>query len=176
MDNLVQSLRSVEIGLPDIEKALSFYTNIWNLSLVAEQNGAYYLRGTGKDPYLLALFPSDVPVVKSVTFRVAHTHALDVLAEQVILHGGEIIAEPLPCSEPGAGTALIVRDPQGRIIRFIANDTLCTDRPVSKDAPIRLAHAVMNSVDVGAAQAFCEQAFGFVMSDRTRAMAYPNRA
>ena len=38
----VRALRSVEIGVTDMAKALRFYTNVWNLSAVAEINGCHY--------------------------------------------------------------------------------------------------------------------------------------
>jgi catechol 2,3-dioxygenase len=39
---------------------------------------------------------------------------------------------------------------------------------------VRLAHAVLNSHDVGHATAFLERALGFVLADRTRIMAFMN--
>ena len=40
--------------------------------------------------------------------------------------------------------------------------------------PQRLAHAVLNSHDIAAAQGFTEQAPGFVLADRARSMAFMN--
>ena len=54
IEPLIASLRSVEIGLPDVAAAESFYTTTWNLSVVARKGQSVYLRGTGADHYLLA--------------------------------------------------------------------------------------------------------------------------
>jgi catechol 2,3-dioxygenase len=44
--------------------------------------------------------------------------------------------------------------------------------PHNADKPIRLAHAVLNSVDVAAAMPFYENVLGFKLSDRTKIMAF----
>ncbi len=66
----------------------------------------------------------------------------------------------------------MVCDPQGRVLRFVHGDALHSDVADQPDSPIRLAHAVLNSHDVGAAQPFYESALGFRLSDRTRIMAF----
>ena len=67
---------------------------------------------------------------------------------------------------------MVVRDPQGRILRFVWGDEKHVAQPDHKDKPIRLAHAVLNSHDVAAGLPFYENALGFKLSDRTRIMAF----
>ncbi|MDB5807292.1 MAG: glyoxalase [Betaproteobacteria bacterium] len=169
--DLISSLRSVEIGVPDVAAAEQFYTEIWKLKVAARAGGAVYLRGTGADQYLLALLPSAKAEMRMVTFRAPSAAALDAIADKAQAAGGEVLSRAAPVAEPGGGTAVIVRDPQGRIFRFIHGDALHADTQTEKDHPIRLAHAVMNSHDTPAAQAFYE-ALGFKLSDRTRIMAF----
>ncbi len=66
----------------------------------------------------------------------------------------------------------MVRDPQGRILRFVWGDVRHADTTGHKDKPVRLAHTVLNSHDVAAGLAFYENALGFKLSDRTRIMAF----
>lgn len=169
--NLISSLRSVEIGVPDVAAAEKFYTETWKLKVAARAGGAVYLRGTGADQYLLALLPSAKAEMRMVTFRAPSAAALEAIADKAQAAGGEMLSRAAPVSEPGGGTAVIVRDPQGRIFRFIHGDALHADTRTEKDHPIRLAHAVMNSHDTPAAQAFYE-ALGFKLSDRTRIMSF----
>ena len=169
---LVASLRSVEIGLPDVAAAESFYTTTWNLSVAARKGQSVYLRGTGADHHLLSLHPSDKPEIRAVTFRAASARALDQIASQVPLHGGTVLAARAAVDEPGGGEAVVVRDPQGRILRFVWGDVRHADTTGHKDKPIRLAHAVLNSHDVAAGLPFYENALGFKLSDRTRIMAF----
>ena len=169
---LVASLRSVEIGLPDVAAAESFYTTTWNLSVVARKGQSVYLRGTGADHHLLSLHPSDKPEIRVVTFRATSAQALDQIAAKVPLHGGTVLATRAAVDEPGGGEAVVVRDPQGRTLRFVWGDAQHADTAGHKDKPIRLAHSVLNSHDVAAGLPFYENALGFKLSDRTRIMAF----
>ena len=168
---LVSSLRSVEIGLPDVAAAEGFFTNVWNLSVAARQGDAVFLRGTGADHHVLSLHPSEKAEVRMVTLRAASIADLDRIAETVPAHGGEVLARRAPVSEPGGGEAVVVRDPQGRILRIVAGDVRHAGIEGHKDKPIRLAHAVLNSHDVATGLAFYENALGMRLSD-TRIMAF----
>ena len=169
---LVASLRSVEIGLPDVAAAETFYTNTWGLGVAARRGCSVYLRGTGADHHLLSLHESRQAELKMVTFRASSAPALGQIADNVSRNGGTVLAGPAPVDEPGGGESVVVRDPQGRILRFVWGDERHADTGGDKDKPIRLAHAVLNSHDVAAALPFYENALGFRLSDRTRIMAF----
>lgn len=169
---LVSALRSVEFGVPDLPAAEDFFVNTWHLTVAARQGGAVYLRGTGANHHLLALRPSAVPVLNSVTFRATTAQALSQIADNALLHGGKVVSARALVAEPGGGEAVTVRDPQGRILRFVHGDMLHTDTDPRKDQPVCLAHAVMNSHDVAAGLPFYENALGMRLSDRTRIMAF----
>lgn len=176
IEPLVASLRSVEISLPDIAAAEKFYTETWGLSVAARQGGSVYLRGTGSDHHLLSLHASRPPELKPelemVTLCATSAQALDQIAHNVALHGGVVLANRAPIDEPGGGEGLVVRDPQGRILRFVWGDEKHVAQPDHKDKPIRLAHAVLNSHDVATGLPFYENALGLILSDRTRIMAF----
>jgi catechol 2,3-dioxygenase-like lactoylglutathione lyase family enzyme len=169
---LVSSLRSVEIGLPDVPAAEAFFTGTWNLSVAARQGEAVYLRGTGADHHLLSLHPADKAQVRMVTLRASGAGDLDRLLETVPANGGEALSQRAPVTEPGGGEAVVVRDPQGRILRIVTGDLRHADTEGHRDRPIRLAHAVLNSHDVAQGLAFYESALGMKLSDRTRIMAF----
>ncbi len=169
---LVASLRSVEIGLPDIAAAENFYTGTWGLSVAARKGSSVYLRGTGPDHHLLSLHASPVPDLKMVTLRASSADALDQIAHNAALHGGVVLVPRGPIDEPGGGEGVVVRDPQGRLLRFVWGDDVHAAQPDHKDKPIRLAHAVLNSHDVATGLPFYENALGFKLSDRTRIMAF----
>ena len=171
-ESLVASLRSVEIGLPDVAAAEAFYTDTWNLGVVARKGSAVYLRGTGADHHLLSLHHSDKSEVRMVTFRASSAQALDRIAAQALRHGGRVLAPRAAVQEPGGGECVVLADPQGRILRFVWGDARHADTAGHKDRPIRLAHAVLNSHDVANGLPFYENALGFKLSDRTRIMAF----
>ncbi|MBV9812992.1 MAG: glyoxalase, partial [Acetobacteraceae bacterium] len=64
----VSSLRSVDVGTPDIDGSEGFYTEVWGLDVAARAAGAVYLRATGPDHHVLVLYSSDQPELRSVTF------------------------------------------------------------------------------------------------------------
>ena len=169
---LVSSLRSVEIGLPDVPAAEAFFTKVWNLGVAARQGDAVFLRGTGADHHLLSLHPSDKAQVRMVTLRAASNADLDRIVESVPAHGGEVLTRRSAVTEPGGGEGVVVRDPQGRILRIVCGDMRHAGIEGDRDKPIRLAHAVLNSHDVAAGLAFYENALGMKLSDRTRIMAF----
>lgn len=168
---LVSALRSVEMGLPDVAAAEKFYTDTWLLTVAAREGGSVYLRGTGADHHLIALHASNKPELRSVTLRAASAEALDQLADKAVAAGGSVVAKRARVTEPGGGEAVTLRDPQGRILRFVHGDARNAEAAETRDRPVRLAHAVMNSHDVAAMLPFYE-ALGFKLSDRTRMLAF----
>ncbi|MET3822945.1 catechol-2,3-dioxygenase [Burkholderia sp. PvR073] len=169
---LVTALRGIAIGVPDLALAEQFYTETWRLAVVARTADAVYLRGTGAAHHILALHRSEQPDVRSVDFSVASIDALHALAQVIPEHGGGIVSSPDATGEPGGGTQLVARDPQGRILRFITGDERHADTAEVEDRPVKITHVVLNSADVAVAQRFFEDALGFKLSDRTRIMAF----
>lgn len=169
----VAALRSVALNVPDLQEAEKFYTQVWHLSVAARTADALYLRGTGADHHLLALHQAPGAArIRNVTLRARSRSALDEVAQAVVGAGGRVLEAASPVQEPGGGTAVTVADPDGRIFRLVHGDTLHADAHETKDRPVRLAHAVLNSHDVEATRAFMEQVFDFSLSDRTRIMAF----
>jgi catechol 2,3-dioxygenase len=169
---IVSSLRSAEIGVPNLAEAESFYTSVWGLTVVARTATSVYLRGTGADHHVLSLHSSGTAEMRMVTLRASSADALDEIVSRTPQHGGTVLSVRAPVEEPGGGEAVVLRDPQGRIIRVVCGDFRHPTLPNHRDQPIRLAHVVLNSVNVAMAQPFYENVLGFKLSDRTRMMAF----
>ncbi len=172
----IEGLRSVALTVPDLDAAETFYTQVWHLAVAARSEGVVFLRGSGADHHLLALHErKGVPQILKVTLRARSADALAAAAAAAVAAGGTVEQPVGPCPDPAGGQALRLRDPHGRRYEVVHGDTRRTaDHPPPRDAPLRLAHAVLNSHDVPVAQGFLEQALGFVLSDRTRIMAFMN--
>ena len=169
---LVNALRSVEIGVPDVALAERFYVDTWRLGVAARTASSIYLRGTGAAHHLLSLKQTEQPELLAVTLGSPSRREIEALAQSVPANGGAILRAPGAIEEPGGGYGIVFRDPQGRIIRAVCEDARHADAGAAPDCPERLAHVVMNSRDTAAAQAFYEAALGFRLSDRTRIMAF----
>ncbi len=170
----IEGLRSVALDVPDLERAEAFYTEVWRLSVAARGPDAIYLRGTGADHHLLALHAAPVTAIRHVTLRARSAEALAAIADAAVAAGGRVLRPISALTEPGGGTGLGVRDPDGRIFQIVHGDERHADATGQRDRPVRLAHAVLNSHAVDATRGFMENAFGFTLSDRTRIMAFMN--
>lgn len=168
----VTALRSVAIGTPDLALSERFYTAVWGLEVAARQGEAVYLRATGADHHVLALHPRAVAEILSVTFRVDAATDLTQLAERAGRLGARVLSGPAPTGEPGGGVLLELAEPQGGVYRFVQGDALHDDAGERPDRASRLAHVNLNSHDVDAQTRFFEQGLGFVLTDRSKLMAF----
>lgn len=176
MSPWIEGVRSVALHVPDLAVAEAFYTQTWNLEVAARTDGALYLRGTGTDAFLLALHQgSGVPQIRQVTLRARSREALDAIASQVVLAGGQVLQGPHALTkDPAGGTGLKFQDPHGRTFQVVHGDVRQAESAPMKDRPIRLTHVVLNSHAVDETQAFLRDALGFRLADRTGIMAFMN--
>jgi catechol 2,3-dioxygenase-like lactoylglutathione lyase family enzyme len=169
----IAGLRSVALYVPDIAKAEAFYTQIWHLRVAARSSDGLYLRGTGADHHVLSLHPSTLPVqVRDVTLTARSGVVLDQVAACAPTAGATVVKAPQANPEPDGGHQVVIKDPDGRIFRVIYGAREHADCQPRTDHPTRLAHAVLNSHNADASQAFVEQVFDFSLADRTRIMAF----
>jgi len=172
----ISALRSVAFDVPDLAAAEAFYTKVWRLDVAARTPSALYLRGSGENHHLLALHQHEgVPRLRTVTLRARNAGALAAIRQATLEAGGTVERAPGAVRDPAGGRAVVIRDLHGRRYEVVVDDTLHT--PIEsppRDQPVRLAHAVLNSHDLPATQAFMEKALGFVLADRTRIMAFMN--
>ncbi len=174
----IESLRSVAFNVPDLAQAERFYTEVWHLEVAHRKEGALYLRGSGSDHHLLALYAGgEVPQIRQVTLRARSPEALQAVADAVPRAGGTVVSPIGPLTRnPAGGTGLTLRDPHGRVFQVVHGDTRRTEDPPQRDRPIRLTHAVLNSHAVDETKKFLEDALGFTLADRTGIMAFMNCA
>ena len=168
----ISHIRSVDISTPDMAGAEQFYTTAWGLEVVARQNEAVFLRATGPDHHVLALYPGDRAEVRSVTFRTRGAEDLSRLSSSIVAEGGSILQPAAPNTGLDGGLAATFMSPEGYILKFVHGDTLHASAAPRKDFPFRLAHVNLNCVDIEATRRFFERALGFEMTDRSKAMAF----
>ena len=172
----IEALRSVALTVPDLAAAETFYTQVWHLALADRGPAVTYLRGSGADHHLLALHQrAGMPQLLKVTLRARTLDALAAVAAATVAAGGVVEQGPSVVNDPAGGHGVLLRDPHGRRYEVLLGDTRRrADETAPADMPQRLAHAVLNSHDIPAAQGFLESALGFVLADRTRIMAFMN--
>ncbi|AYA62768.1 VOC family protein [Alteromonas sp. RKMC-009] len=161
-------LRSIEMVLPEADKAADFLVNVWGTRLAAVQNNTHYIRGSGTFPYLVALEEGDSKYVRSVTF-VCDNNELTALKERVAQSG--FPCRPEACTDLGGGEGIVVELPEGELLRFLVNaeevDALDDD-----DLPVKLTHVVFNATDAERTADIVEKVLNFRVSDRTKGMVF----
>ncbi|MDA9437437.1 VOC family protein [Bradyrhizobium sp. CCBAU 51627] len=168
----VTALRSVDLGTPDLDRSVAFYRDVWGLSLVTRAAGVVYLRATGSDHHVVALYQSEQPELGAVTFRAARADDLDSIAANAVAEGARLIRSQAPNDAPDGGVMLAIGIPDGGVLRFVHDDVSHAPEPSRGDRPERLAHVNLNSTDVDRSAAFYERALGFRLTDRSKAMAF----
>jgi catechol 2,3-dioxygenase len=168
----VTTLRSVDLGTPDLDRSVKFYCDVWGLTLVTQAAGSVYLRATGSDHHVVALYQSELPELGAVTFRVASAGDLESIAATSVAEGARRVRDPGPNDAPDGGVVMSIRTPEGGILRFVHGDISHAPEPSQSDRPARLAHVNLNSTDVDRSAAFYEKALGFRLTDRSKMMAF----
>jgi catechol 2,3-dioxygenase len=169
---IVSALRGIEIGVPDLSAAETFYTDTWHLQVVERLPNVVYLRGTGAAHHILTLHAGVKSDVRAVVFNVSSEDAFNHIVKTAPEFGGAILTGPMNNAAPGGGRVLTIHDPQGRLLKFVHGDERHVDVGDIADRPKKITHVVLNSTDVASSQKFFETVLGFKLSDRTRIMAF----
>ena len=162
-------LRSVELGVVDVPASVRFYTEVWGLAPVARTEQAVYLRGTAAHHHVLAIHRRPNAELLGITFAAKGRGDVEAL-HAAVKRSGVAGDAPITIAEPGGGYGFTFQDPEGRIIRVVADDAQHADAAPAADRPHHLAHVVLNSAAVAEARAFFVEVLGFRLTDQTRMM------
>lgn len=160
-------LRGVDLGVPDVAAHARFFTGVWNLAVVAERSGSVYLRGAGATHHILALHPREHAQLLCINLAAADRDAVDGLHARVTNAGARQVDSPAMVNEPGGGYGFAFSDPEGRVLRVIADDARHAEARAQPDRPQKITHVVLNTPRQEEAAAFWVQALGFEVSDRS---------
>ena len=168
----VNALLAVEIGVPDLDVAASFYEDIWGLAPVARTDEIRYFRASGADYYVLALHRRASPSLARVRLGAEDRQAVDALAEKVKRAGARLLSAPGPLSTPGGGYGFAFFDPENREFQVLCDAQVHVAAAPADDRPCRLSHVVLNSLDFDRASSFLRDVLGFRLRDRTGKAAF----
>lgn len=174
MRQSVRAVRSVELALADPERAAEFYCNVWNLTLVDQQGGSFWLRGTAAFHHILAIHPSHGrPHIRRVVYDAAGRAQVEALRARVAASGR-------PCTpaqgldQPGGGYGFGFVDPSGRAQAVIADVHDHADDARIPDRPYKIAHVNFNDPAAGDLRAFFESALGMRCVDHAGSQFFMN--
>jgi len=101
--HLITHLRHVGIAMPDIERQLSFYRDIWDLTAVAGDTGVHFLAAEGSpEQYVVRLRKDDLKRQDLIAFGAASVADVDILAGRLIEGGVRLVHERMNRRKAGA--------------------------------------------------------------------------
>ena len=166
-------LRSVELGVPDLEKSADFYRNVWGLEDVVSTGDTIHMRGTATEHHVLTLRQRPKAGFLGVHFAAASPDAVNRLHDQAKAYGASVDGAPAELSrDSGGGYGFGMHSPEGQPI-FISSDVQ-RHAPGREDRsrPTKLTHVVLNASKTDDERAFFIDALGFRLSDSTDMMEF----
>jgi hypothetical protein len=157
----VRALRSIDIAMTDKAKALQFFTDAWNLSLVAEAAGVHYLRGTGAFHHILSIREAPQTALIRMVFDAADRQAVDAIHAQVVAHGLNTIDAPRALKQPHGDYGFGYKDPEGRNVAVVCGVRDHADAADRADRPRKISHINLNNSDPDATFACFRDVLGF---------------
>lgn len=156
----ITHLRRISLTVTDVEASAEFYGGAWGLTSIAEG----VLRGTGGEHHLLELHPGGTNGIEHIGLGMPSVAAVDAAADHLREARATIVAEPGQLAGPGGGYGMRFADLEGRVVEL---STLVQAARPEPDGPTpkKLAHVVLNTVDIDAACAWWTDVVGLRVSD-----------
>jgi catechol 2,3-dioxygenase-like lactoylglutathione lyase family enzyme len=164
----ITHLRHIDLAVPDFAKQLDFYSNTWGLRTEHTDTGIAFLAAEGSpENYIVRLRESADKRIDLISFGVASSADVDVLAVTLAADGVKLVSEPGLILTPGGGYGFRFFDNEGRTVEISADVEIRQHRAIEagESIPVRLSHVVINSPNPDETRAFYEKHLGFRLSD-----------
>lgn len=167
-ERLITHLRHVDLAVPDYDKQLEFYTNMWGLKPETTDDGLAFLAAAGSpEQYSVRLRKAEEKRLDLISFGAATAADVDAMAQRLGTAGVQLIAEPDTLQTPGGGYGFRFFDVDGRTVEVSSDVEVRQHRKVEEgeSVPVKLSHVVINSPNPEATVAFYEEHLSFALSD-----------
>lgn len=162
----VTAVRSVELGVFDVNASAAFYQETWLLEEVARTGSAVYLRGAGPEHHLLAIHGGRPFGLVRVNLAAPDRATVDALHD-LLARRAVVVHAPRDLDEPGGGYGFAFADGEGREFRVVAGLPEHRDVDHTPDRPGKISHVVLNAeAESPSAPLFCAE-LGFRLRDQT---------
>ena len=168
MDRLITHLRHVDLGVPDFDRQLAFYTDLWKLSPETTDTGIAFLAAEGSpEQYQVRLRADAEKRVDLIAFGAASAADVDALAEKLGREGVTLVSTPDKLQTPGGGYGFRFFDLEGRTVEVSSDVAVRAHRQVEEgeSVPVKLSHVVINSPQPEALVAWYDRHLDFKLSD-----------
>ena len=167
-ERLITHLRHVDLAVPDYDKQLEFYTDMWGLKPETTEDGLAFLATEGSpEQYAVRLRKDDEKRLDLISFGAANTADVDAMAERLGTAGVQLVSEPDKLQTPGGGYGFRFFDNDGRTVEVSSDVAVRQHRKVEEgeSIPVKLSHVVINSPNPEATVAFYQRHLAFALSD-----------
>ena len=165
----VTGLRSVELGVPDLEKSADFYRDVWGLEDVLSTGDTIHMRGTGAEHHVLTLRQRPKARFLGVHFAAADHAAVNRCTPRRRPMGRASTASPPRCrATTAAATASRCARPRASRSSSPPTSTACPTGGADRSRPTKLTHVVLNASRTDDERAFFIDALGFRLSELDR--------
>ncbi len=162
----LHSLRRSSLRTRAFDASRQFYADQWGLEAVpTDDEDRALFRGTGTEHHILELIDADYNGIDHIAFAVRSPQEVDAAAEHLVANGVRLLQEPGRLSGPARGYGLRMVDPEGRVLEVSANVGSNAPRNQADPRPRKLAHVVLNTIDIEASEEYYREVLGFRVSD-----------
>lgn len=161
----LRDLRHVGLRTTHLEDSIDFYSGPWGLELVERTETSAYFRASGPEHHVLELHAHDVNGLHHIAFSAATPADVDDAAKWVAAEGARLLEEPGHHGRIGGGYSFRFADLENRVLEISAYVNAVTERTDGHPVPRKVAHCVLNTVDIDAAVASYTRLLGLRVSD-----------
>src|SRR5437667_1585724 len=86
----VTGVRSVELGVPHLDRAAAFYSHVWGLEPVAAESDTVHLRANGAEHHIVTLRERPEASMLGVHFSTQNRNAVDALHAKATAFGANV--------------------------------------------------------------------------------------
>jgi catechol 2,3-dioxygenase-like lactoylglutathione lyase family enzyme len=169
----ITGLRSVELGVPDLNRSSDFYQKVWGLEEIAAETDTIHLRGTSSEHHVVTLRQRPKAELLAVHFSASGRNAVSELHAKAKAYGTDAVGEltELPRAA-GGGLGFRFKTPEGLPMAISADVAQHSDVIVDRARPTKLTHVVLNSARVDEQTSFFKDLLGFRQADSTDMMEF----
>ncbi len=169
----VTGVRSVELGVRDINESIKFYGDVWGLEVASSEGDAIHLRGTGTEHHVVTLRETGKPTLLGVHFAAPDRDAVDALCGKAKGYGVNVTGSPAARSKvAGGGYGFGFTSPDGLPMSIASDIASHPDVVIDRSRPTKIAHVVLNSAATDDQVPFFIDALGFKLSDSSHLMEF----
>ena len=167
----VTGIRSVELGVTNLDLSAAFYSHIWGLDPVVSDGDTIHLRANGSEHHIVTLRERPKAGMLGVHFATTDRAAVDALHAKAKGFGANVATAPanLPASS-GGGYGFQFKTPEGHVLNVSADVARHPNEVSDRSKPLKLSHVVLNSARVEEQTGFFVDLLGFKLSDSSHVM------